>query len=61
MLNLVIHVREGDHSEDRSVDRRIILKYTFKNWYGGMDWIVLAQDRYRWRTHVNAVMDHRVP
>jgi hypothetical protein len=57
----VIHVREGDHSEDPSVDRRIILKYTFKNWYGGIDWIVLAQDRYRWRTHGNAVMDLKVP
>jgi hypothetical protein len=26
-----------------------------------MDWIGLAQDRYRWRTLVNSVMDHRVP
>jgi hypothetical protein len=28
---------------------------------GELDWIVLAQDRYRGRVHVNTVMDHQVP
>jgi hypothetical protein len=27
---------------------------------GGMDWIGLAEDRYRWREIVNAVMNLRV-
>jgi len=29
--------------------------------WGGMDWIDLAKDRYRWRALVNPVMNLRVP
>ena len=32
-----------------------------KVWYGGMDWINLAQNRDRWRALVNEVMKLRVP
>ena len=28
---------------------------------GVMDWIELARDKERWRAHVNAVMNLRVP
>jgi hypothetical protein len=52
--------REGDHLGDPGVGR-IILKWIFKTWDGDMDWIELAQDRYRWRALVNAVMNLRVP
>jgi hypothetical protein len=47
--------------EDPAVDGRIILKWIFKKWDGGMDSIELVQDRDRWRAVVNAVMNLRVP
>jgi hypothetical protein len=46
--------------EDPGVDGRIILKWIFKKWDGGMEWIDMAQDRDRWRAVVNAVMKLRV-
>jgi hypothetical protein len=36
------NLREGVHSLDPGVDGRIILKWIFKEWDGGMDWIDMA-------------------
>jgi hypothetical protein len=54
-------LRERRHLEHRNVDGMIILKWIFKTGWGVMDWIDLTEDRYRWRTLVNAAMNVRVP
>jgi hypothetical protein len=54
-------LREGHHVGDPGVDGRIILKWIFKEWDGGTDWIQVAPDRHRWRAVVNTVMNLRVP
>jgi hypothetical protein len=52
---------EGNHFEkDPGVDGRIILKWIFEKRDGNMDWIDLAQDRDKWRTVVNDIMNIRV-
>jgi len=53
------NLSESDHLGDKGVDGRIILRRIFRKW--DIDWIELAQDRERWRTLVNAVMNLRVP
>jgi hypothetical protein len=53
------NLKERDHLEDRRADGRIILKLILLNRNGGMDCINLAQDRGKWRTVVNTVMNVR--
>jgi hypothetical protein len=52
---------EGRPFGDPGIDGRIILKWIFKKWDGGMNWMELAQDRDRWQDLVNAVMNLWVP
>jgi hypothetical protein len=52
--------KERDHLGDRCVDGRMGSKWTLGRLFGGVEWIQLAQDRDRWRSVVNAVMNLRV-
>ena len=36
------NLKERDHLEDPDIDGRIILRWIFRKWDGGMDWIDLA-------------------
>jgi ribosomal protein L34 len=59
---ILVRRPEGrNHLEDPGLDGRIILKWIFKQWDGGMDWIDMAQDRDRWRVLVNAEANLRLP
>ena len=39
---------EREHLEDICIDRKMILKWIFKKWFGSMDWIDLTHDRDGW-------------
>jgi hypothetical protein len=55
-------MRERDHLEDPGIDERIILRWISSgSGMGGVDWIDLAEDRDRWRTLLNSVINFRVP
>jgi hypothetical protein len=52
--------KRKDYVGDKSVDRRMLLKLSFKEivcLYEGAKWIHLTQDRVQWRTFVNMVMN----
>jgi len=41
------NLRERNHLENRDVVGRTILRWIFRKWDVGMEWIELAQDRDR--------------
>jgi len=55
------NLREREHWGDPGTDGRIILRWIFRKWSGGMDWIELVQDRDRRQALVNVVMNLWVP
>jgi hypothetical protein len=59
-LDIQTNFRALDHLEDQGVDGRMGSKWTLGRLVGGVEWIRLAQDRDRWRTLVNAVMNLQV-
>jgi hypothetical protein len=63
VYRLFVRRPEGKRPLGRSRHRWTdnVKKYIRDIGWGSMDWIGLAQDRYRWRALVNAVMNLRVP
>jgi len=58
---LVVKPEGKSHLEDPGIDERIILKWIFRMWDGGMERTDLAEDRDRWQALVNVVMSLQVP
>jgi hypothetical protein len=53
--------KERDHWEDQGLGGKIWIRKDLRDiGLGGMDWILLSQDRDRWRAVVSAVMNLRV-
>jgi hypothetical protein len=55
------NLRERVHLEDPDLDGRILFKWIFRRWDGGMDWIDLTHDKDRWRAFVKAEINLRFP
>jgi len=55
------NLRGRDRLKDVGINERVILKWIFKKWDWGIDWIDLAQDRSRWQALVNSEMKLWVP
>jgi hypothetical protein len=54
------NLRENDPLENPGIDGKIILRWIFRMGCEGMDWINVFQDRTRWCTLVDTVMNLQV-
>jgi hypothetical protein len=55
------NLRETYDFEYLGVYGKIILKWVFRKYYRGVEWIDIFQDRDKWRAFVNAVANLHVP
>jgi hypothetical protein len=55
------NLRERDHWGDPGIVGKVKLRWIFKKWNVGVDWVELAQDMNMWGGLVNAIMNLRVP
>jgi hypothetical protein len=53
------NLTEKEYLGDPGVDGRIIFRWIFRKWDGGMDCIDMAQNKDRWQALVNVVMNLR--
>jgi hypothetical protein len=60
-IDLVWKPESRDHWQGPGLDGKIILKWIFRRWDGGMDWLDLAQNRGGWWAVVKEVMNFQVP
>jgi hypothetical protein len=63
VYRLLVGTPEGKRPLGRPRRRWVdnIKMYLLEICLGGVDWIDLAQDKYRWKVFVNTVMNFRVP
>jgi len=55
------NLRGRDHLEDTGVDGRIIIRWIFRQYEWGTDYIDVVHDRDRWWALLKVVMHLRVP
>jgi hypothetical protein len=54
-------LRERNYLENLFVSGKVVLTRAFKKDNMNVDWIELAQDRYKWHAFVKAVINFQIP